>query len=114
MELVRSNYKINDEVEDLDEMHQIEKGEKNIAQTYTDGRFSNRKYSSIEPTITEEEDHTPSANAQIRRSGSMSFGDGKKVGRMCTSPNDKAHEAFNFDTMFSTLSATKKAHIYQN
>ena len=63
--------------------------------------------------IPEEEDQAPSANTG-RRSGSISFGGGTQEASKRTSARGQVQEPVQFDTMFSTLSATKKAHMYQN
>jgi hypothetical protein len=71
------------------------------------------KYSSIDPTITEEDDQAASANAAVRQSGSMSFGGAKREDKPRT-PNDGGQVPTNLDTMYSTISANKKAYNYQN
>jgi hypothetical protein len=43
----------------------------------------------------------------------MSFGGGKREDKPRT-PNDRGQAPTNLDTMFSTISANKKAHNYQN
>ena len=87
-------------------------GDKKIAKTPAEGRSPNREYRSIVGMIPEEEDQAPSANTGRRRPGSVSFGGDEKEDTKRS--NDQRHEPANLDTMFSTASAARKAHGYQN